>query len=280
MKSIISRTPEQLRHHYEVEKELANRLRSASRVDRRKLYGVVYDELYARISDHPLLQRKSLPPDVAKDLKTVKTQMSFLRGFVNRDVTFLEIGSGSGLISMEVAQIVKNVIAVDVSQEISSRSNLPKNLEVRLFNGVEIPAEPASVDVAYSHQVMEHIHIDDAKDQIKSVHNVLAEGGVYVCVVPNRLSGPHDISRYFDQVATGFHMKEYTTSELRALFRSAGFTRTSSYVGAKGYYCRVPQSLLIFIEAIVESVPFAIRSRVTRKPPLRPLLEIRMAAWK
>ncbi len=34
-----------VRQHYEVEKELADRLRQASREERRTLYGAVYDEL-------------------------------------------------------------------------------------------------------------------------------------------------------------------------------------------------------------------------------------------
>ena len=41
--------------------------------------------------------------------------------------------------------------------------------------------------------------------------------GVYICITPNRVSGPHDVSRGFDEVATGFHMHEYTGREIRPL---------------------------------------------------------------
>src|SRR6478735_8963300 len=101
-----TRTPEQLRHHYEIEKELANRLRAATREDRRKLYGVVYDELYARVTDHPLLQRKTLSSDEARDHVAIKTQIRFLKRFLTPGATFLEVGAGSGLTSLQVATIV------------------------------------------------------------------------------------------------------------------------------------------------------------------------------
>ena len=48
-----------LRQHYEVERELSDRLRHATREERRSLYGQVYDELYQRVPHHPQLTRKS-----------------------------------------------------------------------------------------------------------------------------------------------------------------------------------------------------------------------------
>ena len=44
---IERRRPALLRQHYEVERELADRLRHATREQRRSLYGLVYDELYS-----------------------------------------------------------------------------------------------------------------------------------------------------------------------------------------------------------------------------------------
>ena len=55
------RTMEQRRAHYEVETELAARLRNSSREERRNLYTALYDELYEKVPDHPLLTR---PGDV------------------------------------------------------------------------------------------------------------------------------------------------------------------------------------------------------------------------
>jgi len=276
----ISRTADQVRHHYEVEKELAERLRAAGRDERRRMYSQVYNELYSRVKDHPLLQRKALGEDELRKLAAIRTQLRFLQRFLRPTTVFLEVGSGSCLVSMRVARQVKQVIAVDVSHEISQRRDLPSNLDLRIFNGVDVPAEPGTVDIAYSHQVMEHVHPDDVVDQVRSIHRALAPGGAYVCVVPNRINGPHDISKDFDEVATGFHMKEYTTTELMSLFRSVGFKRFRFYVGAKGIYFPVPKWTLAALEHCLDRLTFSMRAAIGRRAPVRMLLELRMAGWK
>ena len=73
-----------------------------------------------------------------------------------------------------------------------------------------------SVDLAFSDQLMEHLHPDDAVEQLRNIHRALKPGGVYVCVTPNRLYGPSDISAFFDDEARGFHLKEYSLDEIRA----------------------------------------------------------------
>ena len=71
--------------------------------------------------------------------------------------------------------------------------------------------------------------------QLKNIYQALAPGGSYLCFTPNRLSGPHDISKYFDEVATGFHLREYTNTELVAIFKKTGFSEIMVYMGFKGY---------------------------------------------
>jgi SAM-dependent methyltransferase len=52
---------------------------------------------------------------------------------------------------------------------------------------------------------MEHLHPDDASEQLANVYRALKPGGVYCCVTPNRISGLHDIPVYFDTVSQGLH---------------------------------------------------------------------------
>ncbi len=40
---------DRLRRHFEIERELANRLRASSKEDRRTLYGEIYEELFRRV---------------------------------------------------------------------------------------------------------------------------------------------------------------------------------------------------------------------------------------
>src|SRR3712207_8321428 len=57
-------------------------------------------------------------------------------------------------------------------------------------------------------QLMEHLHPEDAAEQLANIARALAPGGVYVCVTPNRLYGPSDISMYFDDVRSEEHTSE------------------------------------------------------------------------
>lgn len=214
-----SRSPAQVREHYEVEKRLATQLREASKDDRKRLYSELYDELFQRVPYHPLLTRKT---DPAARARTIRENMLVLKHFLSPTKTYAEIGPGDCTTAMEVARHVKRVYAVDVSEEVTRLENAPSNFELIISDGTSVPVPEGSVDVVFSNQLMEHLHPDDAPEQLHNIYRALAPGGVYICLTPNGFTGPHDVSKYFDDVATGFHLKEYTTTELHDLFRAVG----------------------------------------------------------
>lgn len=251
-----TRTMEQIREHYEIEKELADRLRHAPREERLSLYSSLYDELYRRVPLHSMLTRKASP---ARTEMMVRLQLKFLYSFLKRESRFLEIGPGDCALSFEVSRLVKEVYAVDVSQEITKSPSVPQNFRLFLSDGCSVPVPPESIDVAYSYMVMEHLHPDDAFHQLGQIYQSLAPGGIYICITPNRLTGPHDISKYFDEFATGFHLREYTTLELSDLFRKVGFSRVRAYVGAKGSYVSFPVPLIALCESVLDSLRYAAR---------------------
>ena len=144
-----------------------------------------------------------------------------------------------------------------------------------------VPLAGESVNVAYSNQLMEHLHPDDAVEQLRNIYDVLVPGGLYLCVTPSRLTGPHDISKYFDEVATGFHLKEYSISELHRLFQDVGFSKVRAYVGLLGVYMPFPLSLLSLFEKFVLKFPAKFRKKVACSLPLRVFLNmIRLAGVK
>jgi hypothetical protein len=108
----------------------------------------------------------------------------------------------------------------------------------------------------------------------------LKPGGVYVCVTPNRLGGPYDISRSFDSVATGLHLKEYTITDSSALFRSVGFGRISAYIGARGVYLRPPLVVMRAFEATLGILPHEWRQSFCDTKPMRPMMMIRLVGTK
>ncbi|MDD5250649.1 MAG: class I SAM-dependent methyltransferase [Rhodocyclaceae bacterium] len=271
------RTPEQLREHYEIEKELANRLRRASRQERRSLYSSLYDELFRRVPHHPQLTRKASPQAAQRN---IRAQMSFLRRFVGSDARFLEVGPGDCGLSFEVAKIARQVFAVDVSDEITRAAATPANFALILSDGCSVPVPRDSIDVAYSNQLMEHLHPDDALEQLGNIHAALVRNGAYICITPNALTGPHDVSKHFDAQATGFHLKEFTVSELSALFRQAGFSRLRAYSGARGFYVRCPVRLLTWCETLLAALPAAVGRTIAHSAPFRLLFNVRLVGIK
>src|SRR4029077_6624361 len=102
----------------------------------------------------------------------------------------------------------------------------------------------------------------------------------YVCVTPNRLNGPHDISQYFDYEACGFHLKEYTTVELGQLFESVGFRRTVPYVRVLGHFFAVPGWMPASGEGLLGLLPVRIRNALATRVPFRWLLGIYLVGIK
>jgi SAM-dependent methyltransferase len=250
------RTPERLRAHYEIERELADRLRGASRVERATLYGLVYDELFRRVPDHPQHTRKA---DLAFQRRAVASRLRLLEPHVTRESVFMEIGPGDCSLALEIAGRARRVYAVDVSAEITKGLSIPANLDLVICSGAGFTIPPGTVDVAYSNQVLEHLHPDDAIDHIRSVRSALKPGGLYVCVTPNRLSGPHDISQYFDLVATGLHLKEYTARELIDIFTREGYRNVSVLTPVGGRRFSVNPGVVRMLEPCLAGIPRSIR---------------------
>src|ERR1700678_1074111 len=168
------RTINQLREQFNVEKDLANRLRRAAPKERGPLYSQVYDELFRRIPHHPQLTRAFDPAEAS--IKRDE-QLTLLNGLLRLETVFLEIGAGDCQLALAIAERVRKVYALDVSEEITKGAKGPSNFELVLSKGTDIPVPLNSVTVAYSYQVMEHIHPEDAIEQLKNIFAVLAPGG-------------------------------------------------------------------------------------------------------
>lgn len=259
---MATRSAECLLAHYNLEKKLAERLRATPTHERAKAYGEVYDELFRSIPDHPQL---SVDPG-ARDQEVI-AKLKFVSRFLSKDSCLMEIGAGDCAFSRNAAPLIRRGIVVDVSEVIVSAAAEIENLEVVISDGVSLPVPPASVDIAYSDQLMEHLHPDDARAQLINVARAVRPGGVYICITPNRVYGPHDVSRGFDDVATGLHLLEYTGREIRTMFLDVGFKKVSFYAGGRGNYARIPVAAALLGEDAYARIPRSIRNRV---PPLIP----------
>lgn len=271
-----SRSAADIQQHYLIEIELADRLRAAPRDQRLGLYGQVYDELFQRVPDHPQLTRKVSARERAR---AVKIRMDGLRPFIAADTVFMEVGAGDGSFTIAMADHASHCYALDVSAEILSGVHHP-HVETVLSDGCSVPVPANSVTLAYSNQVMEHIHPDDALEQLRNLYTAIAPGGSYVCLTPNRLNGPHDVSKYFDDIARGFHLKEYTLTELEQLFYGVGFRRVRAYVRVLGLNFRMPMRVLTGMESMLGRLPEGTRRRLGGTLVVRGLLSASVRAIK
>ncbi len=273
------RPDDQIREHYLIEVVLADQLRQSSKEERLpgKLYTALYDELYRRVPHHQQLTRKV---SVESTTKTLKWQYGMIGRFLREDATFLEIGPGDCALSLKVAPLVKKVFAVDISSIVTEHASVPSNFKLILSDGCNIPLPGNSIDIAYSNQLMEHLHPEDAREQLQHIYNVLKPGGRYVCITPNKTNGPWDISYCCEETARGFHLKEYSMHELMQIFKSVGFRKLSAYAGARGYYARFPISFVVWLEQQLSHFPFWIRAGIGRSLMFRAILGIRLVGVK
>jgi SAM-dependent methyltransferase len=264
------RSPERLRAHWDIERELADRLRSASRDERTALYGTVYDELFRRVPDHPQLVWAANPEQRRAEAARAA---ALVRQFLPPGGVFLEIGAGDCSLSLSLCPHARRVYAVEVSREIASVDSPPDNFELLITDGRSIPVQHGTVDLAYSNQLMEHLHPDDAIEQLAQISATLRPGGRYICLTPNRLLGPGDISMYFEEdVARGFHLREYSNGELRDVMRRSGFARVDVLGTLRGRAKALPIWSFLALERVFEVLPRTLRRRLKRTKLVRKAL--------
>lgn len=256
------RTLEQVQNHYLVEKELAERLKKASRLERKAIYATMYDELFRQVPDHPRLTRRE---DTAKSQKSNRAKGLLVDKFLHPATVFVEFGAGDCRFALEVAKRVKQVYAVDISAQEGNVPVKPSNFSLIVYDGYELSGIPEdSVDVVFSDQLIEHIHPEDTYLHFLLIYRLLKTGGVYVFRTPHAQSGPHDVSQYFSEVAQGFHLKEWTYHKLKQLFQKLNYARCQAFWCAKGIRIYLPYCYFEFCEAFLARLPFSVRRRLAR----------------
>ena len=130
-----------------------------------------------------------------------------LRHSLDLHSVFLEIGAGDCALARRAAGYVERVYAVDVSEDAMGRLGGPPNLVRVVHDGVRMPLPAASVDIAFSRQLV--------ISQLPGICHALKDGGIYLTAS----KGP--------------------APELRAAFFDAGFSALRFYVNG----IRIPYPL-------------------------------------
>jgi len=272
------RSTEQIRRHYEVETALADRLRRATHQERLELYGRTYAELYSQIPDIPHLDPTK---SGAMRAQEVLRQCAFLSRFLNPNSRFMEVGPGDCKLSIAIASCVRSVYAIDVTREVVEKLTLPSNVKFGLSDGCSIPVPDNTIDVVLSDQVIEHLHPEDAAEHLKNVRCALTTGGIYICITPNRIYGPHDVSKYFDDEAKGLHLQEYSATDLIKAFRAAGYSQVQLYTilpGGKSVH--LPVFFVRIVEGLLDLLPRRLRLGLACSSMLKWVMRARVIGQK
>jgi 2-polyprenyl-3-methyl-5-hydroxy-6-metoxy-1,4-benzoquinol methylase len=266
---------ERARRHFEIERELAGRLREASKDERRTLYAEVYEELFRRVE---------MPGNREGQRAQVGLLRELLGPFVKGRASFLEIGAGTCDLSLAMAAEMDRVWAVDAVEPSIPAGSAP--LGFRFVHASELAevVPRSGVEVAMSCHFVEHLHPDDLQDHLREVVELLNDDGVYVVVTPNRVYGPHDISKGFSDRAVGLHLREYTHADLAVELGRAGFggVRAIGRIGVRPRRGRL--GLVSAVERLLEALPGGVRravlATVPRPEPFRPLEQVKLVGFK
>jgi SAM-dependent methyltransferase len=239
---------EQIKNHYEVEKSIAERLKNSAREERKAIFANMYDELFAKVNDHPRLKEKENDEKIqASNIQKLK----LVKKFLNDLTVFVEFGPGNCNFSLEVSKYVKKVYAVDISDQRRRNYSIPTNFELVVYDGYNLNLEDNSVDVAFSDQFIEHLHPEDAEYHFQLVKRILRNNGRYVFRSPHAFFGPHDISKYFSDEPQGFHLKEWTHSENFTSWH--GYWRVNKQINKK--YAKIPFCYFKVAEVLLKNLP-------------------------
>lgn len=251
-----SRTFEQIRNHYEVEKTIAERLKKATREERKVIYQNMYDELFEKVPNHPRLSKRENSEMTAIANKTI---FKLVSKFIDKSKIFVEFAPGDCRFAMFMCNYVEIVYGVDISDQKGEVEDIPTNFNLVVYDGYSLDLQGNYADVVFSNQFIEHLHPEDTEFHFKLVGKILKPGGKYIFQTPHKFTGPHDISRLFSIEPEGFHLKEWTYLELAKIIKQEKFLSYSGYFYLKGFYVRLPFFYFVVAEYFCNLFPYQAR---------------------
>lgn len=108
----------------------------------------------------------------ARRERDAERELRSLRPVFDLSSVFLEIGAGDCALARRAAGFVERVYAVDICEDTMGRLGGPPNLHRVVHDGVRIPLPYASVDVAFSRQLV--------ISQLGGICHSLKDGGRFI----------------------------------------------------------------------------------------------------
>jgi SAM-dependent methyltransferase len=214
----------------------ADPLRTAAPEDRPGAFRDVYDGILRDILE-------TRGPD-AKALRLGANDKiaRFIRATAGAGLEVLEVGCAFGATAQVVARGQRSLVGIDAAPvAIETARRLAagqEGLSFEVMDATRLQFPDARFDLAYSIDLIEHLHPDDVARHLGEVRRVLRPGGCYIVKTPSVLTGPHEGA---DPGTQGFlHFQEYRYGTLLPLLREAGFGRFRAPAFSMRLSCRLP----------------------------------------
>jgi 2-polyprenyl-3-methyl-5-hydroxy-6-metoxy-1,4-benzoquinol methylase len=267
-------------HHYQIEKEYARRILETPKGsdERRRVFRQAYSDVIGNIIEqyNPGGGETSYTDMVVGIVKVLHKVLRKPKPSV------LDLGCGSGHLVVGLAKAGYDVYGIDVSEASVAEAKrdlaaFGKSDRVMHADILDYNA-PAKFDIIVMDNVIEHLVPDETSDILAKCYEMLAQDGYLVVLTPHSFSGPHDISRYFvpfGSKAQGFHLKEFTFTEMDECLKVSGFDDVWAFpfhpqLLSKYHLMSKPSKWAarksMILERIAQSGPFPRLLRMGRTP--------------
>jgi 2-polyprenyl-3-methyl-5-hydroxy-6-metoxy-1,4-benzoquinol methylase len=208
-----------LRQHYFLEKNICIRISALDRNNplRTKLFAEVYEIA------HNYMQIYVESGFMRHDFVSNKLFGKTIDKMFTKRGDMLELGCGKGNLLLTFKNLGWNCKGVDIDTNhvLNEVKQDVESYDILFYR------DARRYDLIVIDQVLEHIPKNDCLYFLKNSYDMLKKGGVLISRAPNRLTGPHDVSRWFlplGSKAEGTHFNEMTLCETINVMRKAGFT--------------------------------------------------------
>jgi SAM-dependent methyltransferase len=243
---------------FEVEREFHSRIiEERDPAVRERLYFETYEKVHQL---HKKTDSYDTSSDIARKAKLVKLFRKELQG-----KSILDVGCGNGafLLSIDTNLQHDRLVGIDISPTILPQQH--QNVEFLQGNIINFKMD-YKFDVVFSGNVMEHIAAADISTHLQSIKNALVQGGTFIILMPNRLFGPHDVTRIIDDTHTnqvralGGHLTETTYTDVISVLKREGFSSFKTVI---------PIALVKYCLPTVRISPRIVQSLENNKDALR-----------
>lgn len=162
--------------------------------------------------------------------------VSLIKKRLHKGQRVFDLGCASGNLLYQLAGSGYDIEGIDVSDQLIEKarkklSSLGKSDSVSRADIMSYrPRNP--VDCIVMDNVIEHFHPDTIDDILQKCFRMLTQDGYLFILTPHKFSGPHDISKHFLPLGSksqGFHLKEYSFTDLSSHLKLAGFRTVLGY---------------------------------------------------